>query len=100
MLHQYSLLKNNSETSSSMPYHLMPRHISLLKNNSENLKKSLIPRYTYLLKNNKKTLKMYYNPLRIINDEFSQYASMTCHLMSRDLSPLKIILKTLENIFF
>jgi hypothetical protein len=64
MLHQYSLLKNNSETSSSMPYHLMPRHISLLKNNSKNLKKSLIPRYTYLLKNNKKTLKNVLQPTK------------------------------------
>jgi hypothetical protein len=32
---------------------------------------------------------MYYNSLRVINDEFSQYASMPCHLMSHHLFSLK-----------
>jgi uncharacterized membrane protein YwaF len=48
------------------------------------------------LKNNSKnSRKIYYNSLRDINDEFSQQASMPLHV-----SPLKIILKTLEKIFF
>jgi hypothetical protein len=36
-------LKNNSKNSRSMPHHLMPCHISPLKNNFENLRKSPYP---------------------------------------------------------
>jgi hypothetical protein len=43
---------------------------------------------------------MYYNSLRVINDEFSQHANMSHRLMSRHLSPLNIILKTLEKYIF
>jgi hypothetical protein len=42
---------------------------------------------------------MYYNSLRVINDVLSQYASMQHHLMSRHISPLKIIMKTLKIYF-
>jgi hypothetical protein len=31
---------------------------------------------------------MYYNSLRVINDEFSQHASMSCHLILHHLSSL------------
>jgi hypothetical protein len=44
----------------------MPHHISSLKNNSKN------------------SIKMYYNSLWVINEEFSQHASMPHHI-----SPLK-----------
>jgi hypothetical protein len=47
-----SLLKNNFENLISMPHQLMPRHISLLKNNSENL--SSISHHLSTLKNNSK----------------------------------------------
>jgi hypothetical protein len=43
---------------------------------------------------------MYYNSLRVINDDFYHHASMTRHLMSRHLLHQKIIIKTLEIIFF
>jgi hypothetical protein len=88
-----SLLKNNSENSRIMSYHPMPHHISPLKNNSKNLRKSPHPTSHFSIK---KTLeKIYYNSLSVINGELSQHATMPHHL-----SPLKIILKTLENIFF
>jgi hypothetical protein len=46
--------------------------------------------HLYLLKNNSKIFrKMYYNPLRIINEEISQQTDLPCYLMSRHLSPLK-----------
>jgi hypothetical protein len=84
-----------------MSYHLMPCHISTVKYNSENSRK--LPHSTshFSIKNNSKTSrKIYYNSLRIINGEFSQHASMPHHLMSHHISPLKIILKTIEKYFF
>jgi hypothetical protein len=42
--------------------HLIPRHISQLKNNSKN------------------SSKIYYNSLKIINGEFSQHEIKSCHL--------------------
>jgi hypothetical protein len=59
-----------------MSYHHIPHHISPLKNNSKESRKNVL------------------NPLRVINGKFSQHASMP-----RQFSPLKKILKTLENIF-
>jgi hypothetical protein len=63
MEHHISLFKNNSENLRSMTHQLMQRHISPLKN---------------ILKNSRK---MYCNSIRIINDEFSQHASIH-HLSS------------------
>jgi hypothetical protein len=40
MPHHLSLLKNNSKNLRSMPHHLMPHQISPFKNNSENSRKS------------------------------------------------------------
>ncbi len=54
MPHHLSLLKNNSENSRSMPHHLMPHHISPLKNNYENSRKSPHPTSHSSLKNNSK----------------------------------------------
>jgi hypothetical protein len=55
----------------------MTCHISPLKNNSENRRESPDPMSRLSIENNKKTLeKIYYNLLRIINDEFSQHVSM------------------------
>jgi hypothetical protein len=85
-----SLLKNNSKNLSSMPHHLMPCHIFYWKIILKIQENHLIPRHISLLKNNSKTLNIYiyYNSLRVINDEFSQHVNM-----SHQLSPLK-------NVFF
>jgi hypothetical protein len=132
-----SLLKNISKNLRSMSHHLMPHHLSPLKNNSKNQENHLLPHHLSIennCKNSKKitwchitflywklilkiqgawhitssrvtflywkiiqknSRKMYYNSLRVIDGEFSQHASMSGHL-----SPLKIILKTLEKYIF
>jgi hypothetical protein len=43
MPHHPSLFKNKFKNLRSMPDHLMPRHISPLKNNSKNSRKSSHP---------------------------------------------------------
>jgi hypothetical protein len=83
--HHLSLLKNNSKNSRSMSHHIYP-----LKNNYKNLRKSPHPTSHSSLKNNLiNSRKIYYNSLQVINDEFSQHASNPNHLMSHYLSPLK-----------
>jgi hypothetical protein len=47
-------LKNNSKKSSSMSHHLMPHHISLLKSNSKNSRKSPNATSPFSIKNNSK----------------------------------------------
>jgi hypothetical protein len=43
---------------------------------------------------------MYYNSLKVINDEFSQHASMPLHLTSYHISPLKINYENSRKIYF
>jgi hypothetical protein len=43
---------------------------------------------------------MYYNSLRVINDEFSQHASMPRHLMLRQISLLKSNFEKSRKIYF
>jgi hypothetical protein len=96
-----SPLKSISENLRSMQYHLMTYHISSLKNNSENSRKSHHPTSHFLLKNNSKnSRKMYYNSLKVINDEFSQHASMPLHLTSYHISPLKNNYENSRKIYF
>jgi hypothetical protein len=96
MPHHISLLKNNSENLKNMQHHLMPHYISTLKNNVKKLRKSHYPTSHFSIENNPKTLKMSYNSLGVINGELSQHASMSHHQISRQLSLMKIIMKTLE----
>jgi hypothetical protein len=80
-----SLFKNNSENLRSMTHQLMQRHISPLKNNSKNSRKLPHPISHFSIEKyfKKNSRKMYCNSLRVINDEFSQHASI------HHLSPLK-----------
>jgi hypothetical protein len=64
-----SLLKNIYENSRSMPHYLMPHHLSLLKNNCKNSIKSPLITSHFSLKNNSKNL-----------------SSMPHHLMSYPIS--------------
>jgi hypothetical protein len=55
----------------------MPHHLSILKNNYKNSRK------------------IYYNPLRVINEEFSQHADLSDHL-----SPLTNNSKNYRKMYF
>jgi hypothetical protein len=53
------------------------------------------------LKNNSEnSRKMYYNPLRVINREFSQQAGLPHHLVSCHLSPLKNNSKNYRKMYY
>jgi hypothetical protein len=80
----------------------MPHHISPLKNNSENSRKSPHPTSHFSIEKiiQKNYRKIYYNSLRVINDEFSQHAIMTRHMMSHDLSLLKNNFENSRKIYF
>ncbi len=70
---------------------------SPLKNNSENSRKSPHPMSHFSIEKiiQKNYRKIYYNSLRVINDEFSQHASIPHHL-----SPLKNNSKNSRKIYF
>jgi hypothetical protein len=80
----------------------MASHIFLLKNNSKNQANHLIPPHISPLNKIKKTLQkcIYYNSLRVINCEFSQHASISRHLMSCHISPLKNKFESSRKIYF
>jgi hypothetical protein len=56
----------------------------------------------FLLKNNfENSRKIYYNPLHIINGEFSQQVDLSGHIMSRHISQLKNNFENYrKNVFF
>jgi hypothetical protein len=66
-----------------------------LKNNSEKCRKLPHPMSYFSIENNSKpSRKIYYNSLRVINGEFSQHTSMSCHL-----SPFKNNSENSKNIY-
>jgi hypothetical protein len=71
----------------------MSCHISPLKNNSKNSRKSPHPISHFSIENNfKNSRKISYNSQRVINGEFSQHVSIPHHI-----SPLKNNSKNLEK---